>query len=101
VLKPDGKASHLTATFLLGKLCQAASIIGKNDLVFEPNELGLHSLRSGAAMAMYLAGCAVFTIMLIGCWSSDAFLNYIRPQVSEFSLCVSEKMILHEEFYRP
>jgi hypothetical protein len=29
-------------------------------------------------MVMYLAGVPVFTIMLLGFWSSDAFLWYIR-----------------------
>ncbi len=35
----------------------------------------IHSAWSGAAMAMYLAGVPVFTIMLLGRWSSDAFLR--------------------------
>eukprot|EP00978_Attheya_sp_CCMP212_P021308 scaffold62029_cov65-Attheya_sp.AAC.1 len=43
-------------------------------------DIGTHSIRSAAAMAMYLAGVPVFTIMLIGRWSRDAFLHYIRRQ---------------------
>jgi hypothetical protein len=57
------------------------------------------SARSGAAMAMYLAGVPVFTIMLLGRWSSDAFLRYIRKQVKEFSSGVSYLMINNGNFF--
>ena len=49
-------------------------------------------------MAMYLAGVPVDTIMLIGRWSSDAFLRYIRRQVQEFSAGVSRRMIMTPDF---
>ncbi len=77
----------------------AAASLGPDELGFTPNEIGLHSARSGAAMAMYLSGVPVFTIMLLGRWSSDAFLRYIRKQVREFSTGISSKMILNEKFY--
>ena len=44
-------------------------------------------------MAMYLNEVPVYTIMLIGRWSSDAFLRYIRRQVQQFSAGVSARMI--------
>jgi len=50
-------------------------------------------------MAMYLSGVPVYTIMLLGRWSSDAFLHYIRKQVKEFSLGISKKMITKEDFF--
>jgi hypothetical protein len=50
-------------------------------------------------MAMYLAGVPVFMIMLLGRWSSDAFLHYIRKQVKEFSKGISIKMIQNENFF--
>ena len=68
-------------------------------LGFDASELGLHSIRSGAAMSMYLTGIPVFTIMLIGHWSSDAFLRYIKKQVQEFSAGVSVKMIQADSFF--
>jgi hypothetical protein len=37
--------------------------------------------------------------MLLGGWSSDAFLHYIRKQVEEFSTGFSKKMIIHEHFF--
>jgi hypothetical protein len=50
-------------------------------------------------MAMYLARIPIFTIMLLGHWSSDAFLRYIRKEVQEFSSSVSSKMIHQGNFY--
>ena len=44
-------------------------------------------------MAMYLGECPVYTIILIGRWSSDAFLRYIRKQVEQFSHNVSKRML--------
>jgi hypothetical protein len=88
-----------TGQELLKCLRLAATTIGPDKLGFEPNQLGLHSARSGAAMAMFLAGVPVFTIMLLGRWSSDAFLHYIRKQVKEFSSGISEWMIHHKDFF--
>ena len=58
----------------------------------DPDDCGLHSVRTSAAMAMYLNKIPVYTIMLLGRWSSDAFLRYIRKQVTEFSNNVSKAM---------
>jgi hypothetical protein len=91
--------TQFTGPQLLKRLRQAAASIGSDTLGFTPDQLGLHSARSGAAMAMYLAGVPVFTIMLLGRWSSDAFLRYIRKQVKEFSTGISQKMLLNENFY--
>ena len=66
---------------------------------YVPDEIGTHSLRSGAAMAMYLNQVPVFTIMLIGRWKSDAFLKYIRRQVQQFSSGVSARMIRTPHFF--
>jgi hypothetical protein len=77
----------------------ATATLGPNNLGFTEKQIGLHSARSSAAMAMYLAGIPVCTIMLLGRWSSDAFLRYIRKQVKEFSAGVSKKMILNANFF--
>jgi hypothetical protein len=50
-------------------------------------------------MAIHLAGVPVLTIMLIGRWSSDAFLRYIRRQVQEFSSGVSSRMLLTAAYF--
>jgi hypothetical protein len=51
----------VTGAFLGTQLRAAASRIGKDALGFSPEHIGTHSIRSGAEMAMYLAGVPVFT----------------------------------------
>ncbi len=50
-------------------------------------------------MDIYLGECAVYTIMLIGRWLSDAFLQYIHKQVMEFSQNVAKKMLMYQNFH--
>jgi hypothetical protein len=98
-LTDNNKILHIKGSDLLKRLRQAATVIGQQKLGFTPDQLGLHSARSGAAMVMYLAGVPVFTIMLLGRWSSDAFLLYIHKQVQEFSKGISQQMITNEYFF--
>ncbi len=88
-----------TGKDLLAHLRRAADSLGPNVLGYTSDQIGLHSARSGAAMAMYLAGIPVYTIMLLGRWSSDAFLRYIRKEVQEFSNSVSSMMIEKDRFF--
>ncbi len=76
----------------------ACATIGSTRLGFEPEEIGTHSFCSGAAIEMYLAGVPVYTIMLIGRQSNDAFLHYIRRQVEQFSKDIAQKMLTHRSF---
>ena len=94
----NGKLHEVTGNDMMKALRGAAASIGKDTLGFEPDEIGTHSIRSGSAMGMYLAEVPVYTIMLIGRWSSDAFLRYIRKQVEQFSHNVSRRMIQHQHF---
>ena len=94
-----GNSYQITGPQLLKQLRRATTAIGHESLGFHACDIGLHSARSGAAMAMYLAGVPVYTIMLLGRWSSDAFLRYIRKQVKEFSKGVSSKMLINEDFF--
>jgi hypothetical protein len=52
---------------------------------FHPREIGNKSIRSGAAMSLFLMDHSPAKIMILGHWSSDAFLVYIRPQVLEWT----------------
>jgi hypothetical protein len=75
-----------------------AVAIGETKLGILHSEVGMHSIRSGTAMAMYLLGVPIFSIMLSGRWSSLSFLKYIRKQVQEFSQGISSKMIEVQSF---
>jgi hypothetical protein len=65
-------------------LRSACATIRSACLGFDPSEIGTYSLRSGAAMEMYLAGVPVYTTMLIGRWLSGGFFHYIRKQFKQF-----------------
>jgi hypothetical protein len=83
----------ITGQFLGTQVKAAAACGGSEDtLKFVPDDIGTHSIRSGAAMVMYLAGVPVDR----GRWSSDAFLRYIRRQVLQFSDGVSTQMVSAE-----
>ena len=74
------------------------SSVNFKGLGLNSKRIGLHSLCLLAAMAMYLNGVPVYTIMLLGCWSSDSFLRYIWKQVESFGSGVSSKMIVTSRF---
>jgi hypothetical protein len=90
---------YLTGDQVRVRLCAAAQCIDADCLGFQPGKIGTHYIHSGLAMAMYLTVVPAFTIMLIGRWSSDAFLCYICCQVQEFSAGVSSKMLLTDELF--
>ena len=50
-------------------------------------------------MGLFLMGRTVSKIMMLGRWSSDAFLVYIRPQVLEWMDKMSTDMIGHASFF--
>ncbi len=86
-----GSVEHVTSRQVINALRDAICTIGKACLGISKEEIGT-PIRSGAVMAMYLGEYPVYTIMLIGRWSSNAFLWYIRKQVMEFSHNVSKRM---------
>jgi hypothetical protein len=49
-------------------------------------------------MALFLKDHSTAKIMILGRWSSDAFLVYIRPQVLEWTNNMSRDMISFDSF---
>jgi hypothetical protein len=99
-IKSNGSISTLdnkAARALLRHFCKFE--VDLAPLGIHPDEIGLHTPRSSSAMAMYLNGVPVYTIMLLGRWSSDAFLRYIRKQVEEFGQDVARNMIQNPRFH--
>jgi hypothetical protein len=94
----NGSFANLHLKTALVMLRNFVSMCG-DEFNIKAEDIGLHSMRSASATAMYLNGIPVYTIMLLGRWSSDAFLRYIRKQVTEFSKDVSRKMIQRPVFY--
>jgi len=90
---------HITSKSILQHLQSACSPYGSSRLGFEPHKVGTHSLRSEAAMEMYLREIPVYTIMLLGRWSSDTFLCYIHKQAERFLCNNSKKMLTFRSFH--
>jgi hypothetical protein len=68
------RINHVTSKQVTAAMKDALVAIGEDALHMHKNEIGTHSIRSGAAMPMFLGGCPVYLIMMIGRWSSVAFL---------------------------
>ena len=96
----DGKNFFkISSTEVLIDLRLSVDAIGPDVLGFTGDDVGTHSVRSSLAMMMYLAKEQIYTIMLVGRWSSDAFLSYIKKQVKEFTRGVSSRMLARDTFY--
>ena len=93
------KKSLIRADHVRSKLRAIVVLIGEDVLGFGRDDIGLHSIRSGGAMAMFLSGTSVIIIQRVGRWSSEAFLEYIRDQVESFTVGVSQRMLQFEEFF--
>jgi hypothetical protein len=93
------KTSTITNDLLIKNLRLAVKHLGVHTLGYCASEVGTHSIRSGAAMALVLSGHAAWRIMLAGRWKSSAFLIYIREQVQAFSKGVSDRMIENPDFF--
>jgi hypothetical protein len=93
------KAYQIPSDIFLTTIRRAVKDLGSAALGFGPDEVGTHSNRSGGAMSMFLSGTPIYTIMLIGRWSSDAFMRYIRKQVIAASHGISKKMLTYEDFF--
>jgi hypothetical protein len=55
---------------------------GVSTFGYNASEIGTRSIRSGAAMGLFLMNHTIAKIMILGRCSSDAFLDYIRPHDS-------------------
>ena len=94
----NNRIEHITSKQIVDAINTAAEAIGWESLGVKKGDFGTHSIRSGGAMAMYLDEVPIFTIMMIGRWSSDAFLKYIRKQVESFSHNIAKRMNKHMHF---
>ena len=99
MMTDDGKIFQITSKSIRTQIKTTVEIIGPKVLGFSKDDVGTHSIRSGGAMALHLAGVSPLTIMLIGRWRSEAFLLYIRKQVQKFSEGLSDRMLQTEDYF--
>jgi hypothetical protein len=72
-----GKGFTISSSLILARIRLAVSNLGSVTLGFLANEVGTYSNHSEGVMGMFLAGTPVYTILLMGRWSSDLFMRYI------------------------
>ena len=95
----DGTVRDTDSNIIRARLRGIVALIGEKVLGFTKEEVGLHSIRSGGAMAMFLSNVSEIIIQRVGRWESTAFLEYIREQVENFTHGVSRRMLENENFY--
>ena len=99
VTRMSTKTTHITSELLRTHMRTTCTLMGgKKVFGFDAEDIGTKSLRSGAAMSLFLMNHPVHKIMILGRWSSDAFLVYIRPQVLEWTNNMSSDMIANNSF---
>jgi hypothetical protein len=84
---------------VLKQLRDSAAAVGERRLGFPVDRIGTHSIRAGAAMAMFLAGVPCETIQLIGRWRSRTFMKYLRIQVTASTRGITTKMTSLDSFF--
>jgi hypothetical protein len=87
-----GRRMAVSATQVIAALRATATAIGFDALGFHAADIGTHSIRCAAAMAMAILNYPTWQIMITGRWNSDAFMGYIREQVDRLSHGVSTSM---------
>ena len=96
----NNREAKVTAETLRENLRTACALGGgKAVFGYDAADIGTRSIRSGAAMGLFLMNHPVAKIMILGRWSSDAFLDYIRPQVLEWTNQMSADMIRNNSFF--
>ena len=72
---------------------------GNSKFEFHHHEIRNYSVRSGIAMSLFLKDHSPEKIMLLGRWMSNAFLVYIRTQVTEWCELYSIDMISFNNYF--
>jgi hypothetical protein len=82
------------------RLRQACTALGgAASFGYDAHQIGNKSLRSGGAMALCLMKHAPEYVQLLGRWKSLAFMDYIRPQIIEWTVNLSSDMIHFDSFH--
>ena len=95
----NNRLQRITQANLTTHIKAAVGELGLTILGFTPSQCNTHGVCSSRAMWMHLAGIPSYSIIMIGRWSSDAFLLYIRRAVQEFLGGISQKMLHPESFF--
>ncbi len=90
---------QVSAAHIRTLLRNTAQTLGLESHGFDLARIGTHSLRSGGAMALRLAGHADATIKKLGRWSSNTYLLYIQTQIAQLSHGIATSMARRLHFH--
>jgi len=88
-----GKLFSISGEVMRIYLRNAVKAVGESKLGFPAERVGTHSIRSSFAMMLLLNDEADSVVMKKGRWKSNAFLRYIRAQVSAYGINASKRMV--------
>jgi hypothetical protein len=86
------QASDIRSAIRAGAVATQLELCG-----YDLKRIGSHSLRSGGAMHLKLAGHDNDIIMKLGRWTSNTYLHYIQSQIGELTAGIATDMarLLH------
>lgn len=88
----NGRQYRVRAPSILAAVRLAAIRCNLASYGYDLSRVGSHSLRSGGAMQLKLAGYDHDMIRKLGRWRSDTYLKYIQSQIGELTAGVSRAM---------
>ena len=90
---------HVTAKDIRDAIRLAALADGLAHQGFPITRLGSHSLRSGGAVHLKILGYDGDMIKKLGRWSSDTYLRYIQPQISNLTSGMAARLAQPLRFF--
>ena len=87
-----GQRQQVSATEIRAAVRHAASLDDLEARGYDLGRIGSHSLRSGGAVALKLAGHDSDIIKKLGRWSSNTYLIYIQTQIAQLSAGIARSI---------
>lgn len=91
-LGANGSSGRVSSSDIRSAVRLAVDLDGLQARGYDPSRVGSHSLRSGGAIALKLAGYDSDTIKKLGRWSSNTYLVYIQTQIAQLTQGIAENM---------
>jgi integrase len=88
----NGRLQHISADEIRALICMGATHDNLPAQGYTLSRIGSHSLRSGGAMHLKLAGYDNDIIQKLGRWSSTTYLHYIQTQIGQLTTGVAQRM---------
>ena len=86
------RSAPVSANKIRSTIRQGATLDNLEAYGYDLKRIGSHSLRSGGAMRLKLAGKDDDIIKKMGRWSSNTYLRYIQTQIGELTVGLASAM---------